>query len=156
MKGVIRFGRLGKLTPRSVGPFPIIERIGKLAYRLELRSSLAGVHDVFHISHLRKCVRDPETAIAPIVLDDLVVEPDLTIVRKPVRIVARDEKRLRTKTARLVKVQWSDDDRDYTWEVESRIRDTYPDLFDGMFYLLVCFMYLIAISRTKLFKEGSL
>lgn len=135
MKGVIRFGKSGKLAPRFVRPFSIIKRIGKLAYRVELPNSLAGVHDIFYISHLRKCIRDPETAIASIVLTDLVVEPNLTIVRKPVRIVTRDEKRLRNKTVRLIKVQWSDDERDCTWETDSRIRDDYPDLFDGMFYL---------------------
>lgn len=121
MKGVIRFGKSGKLAPRFVGPFPIIERIEKLAYRVELPSSLAGVHDVFHVSHLRKCIRDPETTITPTMLDDLVVKPDMTIVRKPIRIVARDEKKLRSKTVRLVRVQWSDDERDCTWGTESRI-----------------------------------
>ena len=105
MKGVIKFGKTGKLALRFVGPFPIIERIGKLTHRFELPSSLVGVHNVFHVSLLRKCIRDPETTIAPTVQDDLVVKPDLTIVWKPIRIVARDKNRLRTKTVRLVKVQ---------------------------------------------------
>ena len=78
---------------------------GNFLIRVGLPSSLAGVHDVFHVSHLRKCARDLKTTIAPVVLEDLVVEPDLTIVRKPIQIVARDEKKLRNMTVKLVKVQ---------------------------------------------------
>ena len=81
------------LALRYVGPFQIIERIGKLTYKIELPSSLVGVHNVFHVSHLRKYVHDPETTIPPTGLDDLVVEPNLTFVRQLVRVVARDEKR---------------------------------------------------------------
>ena len=128
IKGVIRFGKLGKLAPRYVGPFQIIERIGKLAYGIEWPTSLAGIHNVFHVSHLHKYVHDPEATIPQTELEDLVVEPDLTFVRQPVRVVARDEKRLRTKTVKLVKVQWSDNEKDCTWETEDKIRDTYPDL----------------------------
>lgn len=73
-----------KVGTKIVGPFPIVERIGKLVYRVELPNSLVGVHDIFHISHLRKCIRDPETTIAPNILEDLVVEPSLTIVRRQV------------------------------------------------------------------------
>lgn len=80
MKGMIRFEKSGKLASSFVGPFPIIERIEKLGYKVELPNSLVGVHDVFHVSHIRKCVRDPETTIAPTVLEGLVVELNLTIV----------------------------------------------------------------------------
>ena len=68
MKGVIRFGKSGKLSRRFIGRFCVTKRIGKLAYRVE--SSLVGVHDVFHVSHLRKCVRDPETNIAPCFINE--------------------------------------------------------------------------------------
>ncbi len=105
MKGVIQFGKLRKLVPRFVGSFPTVERIKILIYRVELLKSLARVHDLYHISHLRKCIPDPKTTIAPTMLEDLVAESNLTIVREPVRIVKRDEKRLRDKTVRLVKVQ---------------------------------------------------
>ena len=104
MKGVVRFEKTEKLAPRYVGPFPISERIERLAYRVDLPSSLAGVHNVFHVSHLRKYVHDPETTIAPTALEDLVVEPAITFVRQLVRVVAKDEKRLRNKIVRLVKV----------------------------------------------------
>ena len=76
MKGVVRFGRSKKLALRYIGPFQIIERIGKLAYRVELSSSMAGVHNVFHVSHLRKYVHDPETTIPPTGLKDLAIEPN--------------------------------------------------------------------------------
>ena len=67
MKGVIRFRKIATSAPRFVGPFPIVERIGKVAYRVELPNSLVRVHNFFHISHIRKCIRDLETTIAPIV-----------------------------------------------------------------------------------------
>lgn len=104
MKGVVRFGKTGKLAPRYVGPFSITKKFVKLAYRVELPSSLAGVHNVFHVSHLRKYVHDLVSKIAPTTLEDLVVEPDMNFVRQPVRIVAKDKKTLRNKTVRLVKV----------------------------------------------------
>ena len=75
---------------------------------------MVGVHNVIHVSHLRKYVHDPETTTPPTGLEDLVVEPNLTFVRQPVRVVARDEKRLRNKTVKLVKVQWSDNEKDCT------------------------------------------
>ena len=92
------------MAPRYVGPFQIIERIGKLAYKIELLGSFVGVHNVFHVSHLLKYVHDPEFTIPQTELEDLVVEPDLTFIRQPIRVVARDEKRLRNKTVKLVKV----------------------------------------------------
>lgn len=93
-----------KLAPRYVGPFKIIKRIGNIAYKVELPSSMAGVHNAFHVSHLCKYVRDLETTISPTGLADLVVDPNLTFVRQPVWVVARDEKRLRNKTVKLVNV----------------------------------------------------
>ena len=90
---------------------------------------------MFHVSHLHKYVHDPETIIPLIRLDDLVVEHNLTFVRQPVRVVARDEKRLRNKTVRLVKVQWSDNEKDRIWETGEKIRATYPDLLCRYVYI---------------------
>ena len=84
---------------------------------------------MFNVSHLRKYVHDPETTIAPTALEDLVVEPDMTFARQPVRVAEKGEKRLRNKIVRLVKVQWSDNVKDCTWETEDRIRATFPGLF---------------------------
>ena len=100
-----------------------------MAYRVELPEKLAGVHDVFHVSHLRKFIRDPSVMIPLAQFEDLVVEPNLTIERRPLRIVDRSTKQLRRKQVDLVKIQWSDDDRDCTWETEDSIRASNTGLF---------------------------
>ena len=87
-KGVMKFGLRGKLNPRYVGPFEILERIADVAYRLALPSSLDGVHSVFHVSMLRKYVRDPEQIVE---LEPLNVQPNLTSVERPVRRVDSKE-----------------------------------------------------------------
>ena len=152
LKNVIRFGRRGKLAPRFVGPFTITERIGTLAYRVALPEKFEGVHNVFHVSHLRKVVHDPSMTIPIAQLDEVDIEPDLTIERRPLRIVDRDTKQLRRKTVSLVKVQWSPDDRDCTWETEESIRDSNPELFvEGKFHSIFFTLFdnLFYIYRTS-------
>ena len=130
LKNIIRFGRKGKLAPRFVGPFPITERIGTLAYRVSLPVKFEGVHNVFHVSHLRKAVHDPTMTIPSTQLDEIDISPDLTVERKPIRIVDDSVKQLRRgKSVRLVKVQWSPDERDCTWETEESVRKSNPELF---------------------------
>ena len=129
LKSVIRFGRRGKLAPRFVGPFPILELVGNLAYRIDLPEKMAGVHNVFHVSQLRKFVHDSDMTISPDQLEDFEVEPEAVGNRKPTRIVEHDTKRLRRKAVKLVKVQWSEDESDCTWETEEDIRKKYPELF---------------------------
>ncbi|XP_042465610.1 uncharacterized protein LOC122048067 [Zingiber officinale] len=127
-KGVRRFGLKGKLAPRYIGPFQILERIGEVAYRLALPPSLAGVHDVFHVSMLRKYVPHPTHILTDV---SITLQPDVTYEEVPVRILDRKERQLRNKTIRLVKVGWghhSDDEA--TWELEDEIRAQYPQLFD--------------------------
>ncbi|WVZ70693.1 hypothetical protein U9M48_019336 [Paspalum notatum var. saurae] len=97
MKGVHRFGVKGKLAPRYVGPFKVIERCGLVAYRLELPPHLAAVHDVFHVSQLKKCLRVPEE----------VVEPDLTYQEQPLKILDQKQRSTRRRTINFYKVQWS-------------------------------------------------
>ena len=89
MRGIRRFNVKGKLAPRYVGPFKVLERKGEVAYRLELPTSLSGVHDVFHISQLKKCLRVPEE-LAP--LDGLDVQEDLTYIEHPVKILDTSER----------------------------------------------------------------
>ena len=126
-KGVVRFGTRGKLNPRYVGPFTILARIGKLAYRLDLPESMRGVHNVFHVSMLRKYLRDPEHHVS---LEPLTIEQDLSFGSKPVQILERSEKALRNKTLKYVKVLWSQQtEREATWELDSRMRELYPELF---------------------------
>ena len=130
LKNIIRFGRKGKLAPRFVGPFPITERIGTLAYRVGLPEKFEGVYNVFHVSHLRKAVYDPTMTIPSAQLDEIDISPDLTVERKSVRIVDDSVKQLRRgKSVKLVKVQWSPDERDCTWETEENMRRTNHELF---------------------------
>lgn len=150
MKNVVRFGKKGKLAPRFIGPFHISERIGTVAYRVELPEKLAGVHDVFHVSHLRKFIYDPSAVIPSAQFEDLVVEPNLTIERRPLRIVDRSTKQLRRKQVDLVKIQWSDDDRDCTWETEDSIRASNPELFTLGTILYTVLSYLLAYYAMSL------
>ncbi|KAD5318161.1 hypothetical protein E3N88_18107 [Mikania micrantha] len=88
-KGVVRFGKKGKLAPRYVGPFEIIERIGPVAYRLRLPDELSGVHDVFHVSNLKKCLAD-ESLVIPI--EEIQVDEQLHFIEEPLEILDRKVK----------------------------------------------------------------
>ena len=126
-KGVVRFGKKGKLAPRYVGPFEILEKVGDLAYRLALPPTMSGVHNVFHVSLLRKYVPDASHVID---YSSIKVNADATFVVEPVRILDRSTKRLRRKEVDLVKVCWSHhDEGDASWELESVMRAEYPKLF---------------------------
>ncbi|GKF96433.1 putative reverse transcriptase domain-containing protein, partial [Tanacetum coccineum] len=86
-KGVVRFGKKGKLAPRFVGPFEIIEKVGPVAYRLRLPEELNGVHDTFHVSNLKKCLADPTLQVP---LDEIQVDAKLTFVEEPMEILERE------------------------------------------------------------------
>ncbi|KAL0560529.1 hypothetical protein IC582_000934 [Cucumis melo] len=103
MRGVLRFERRGKLSPRFVGPFEILERIGPVAYRLALPPSLSTVHDVFHVSMLRKYVPDPSHVVD---YEPLEIDENLSYAEQPVEVLAREVKTLRNKEIPLVKVLW--------------------------------------------------
>ena len=127
-KGVIRFRTSGKLKPRFIGPFPILDRIGSCAYRLALPPSLDGVHNVFHVSMLKKYVRDENHIITNVA--DLELQSDLTYEEKPIRILARETKTLRSKEIPLVKVLWRNQgSEEATWETEQEMATKYPNLF---------------------------
>nr|ABG65937.1 retrotransposon protein, putative, Ty3-gypsy subclass [Oryza sativa Japonica Group] len=104
LRGVHRFHTKGKLAPRFVGPYKIVSRRGEVAYQLELPQSLAGVHNVFHVSQLKKCLRVPTEEAN---LEQIEVQEDLTYVEKPIRILEIDERRTRNQVIRFYKVQWS-------------------------------------------------
>ncbi|XP_028056174.1 uncharacterized protein LOC114260290 [Camellia sinensis] len=123
----MRFGKKGKLSPRFVGPFEILERIGEVAYWLALPPPLFGVHDVFHISMLRKYEPDPSH-----VLDwtKLEVDKDVSYEERPVRILDTRDQVLRGKTITLVKVLWRHHGvEEATWEREAEVCEKNPDLF---------------------------
>uniref|UniRef100_A0A251V6N1 Putative reverse transcriptase domain, Ribonuclease H-like domain protein n=1 Tax=Helianthus annuus TaxID=4232 RepID=A0A251V6N1_HELAN len=126
-KGVVRFGKRGKLNPRYVGPFEITERIGPVAYRLNLPAELGAVHNVFHVSNLKKCLSD-ETLIVP--FKELTIDERLQFVEEPVEITDRDVKVLKHKRIPLVRVRWnSRRGPEYTWEREDQMKEKYPQLF---------------------------
>ncbi|TYK12237.1 pol protein [Cucumis melo var. makuwa] len=103
MKGVLRFEKKGKLSPRFVGPFEILERIGPVAYRLALPPSFSAVHDVFHVSMLRRYVADPTHVVD---FEPLQISENLSYDEQPVEILAREVKKLRSREISLVKVLW--------------------------------------------------
>ncbi|XP_050897824.1 uncharacterized protein LOC127104695 [Lathyrus oleraceus] len=120
-----------KLSPRYIGPYQIIERIGEVSYRLALPPSLSEMHDVFHVSQLRKFITD---SLQPILPDSIEVEADLTFEPLPSRIAGREVKVLRNKETPLLKVQWDESHSgDATWELESEMREAYPHLFQVIF-----------------------
>jgi hypothetical protein len=127
MRGIRRFNVRGKLAPRYIGPFKVLEQKGEVAYHLELPPNLSGVHDVFHVSQLKKCLRVLEEQ-API--EGLDVQEDLTYTEHPVKILETSERVTRNKKIKMCHVQWSHHIEDEaTWEREDELRKTYPDLF---------------------------
>jgi hypothetical protein len=104
MRGLRRFKITGKLAPRYIGPFKILEQRGEVAYQLELPPQLSDVHDVFHVSQLRKCLRVSEEQMP---LEELQVGEDLTYQEYPVKILDTSEKVTRNNRYRMCKVQWS-------------------------------------------------
>ncbi|GJZ07631.1 reverse transcriptase domain-containing protein [Tanacetum coccineum] len=128
-KGVIRFGKQGKLNPRYIGPFKILERIGPVAYKLELPEELSNVYSTFHISNLKKCLSD-ESFVIPMKV--LRLDDKLNFVEEPVEIMDREVKKLKQSHIRIVKVRWnSKRGPKFTWECEDQIRVKYPHLFSN-------------------------
>ncbi len=125
MKGVKRFGMKGKLSPRYIGPFPILGRCGTMAYKLELPPSLAEVHDIFHISQLKKCFK----ALVDVVLPEVApLETDLTYPEHPIKILDQKSHVTRRKMIKFFMVQWSNHTKEEsTWESEDFLRSCHPD-----------------------------
>ncbi|GJZ57213.1 putative reverse transcriptase domain-containing protein [Tanacetum coccineum] len=129
-KGVIRFRKRGKLNPRYIGPFKILERIGLVAYKLELPKELSNVHSTFHVSNLKKCLSD-ESLVIP--MKELRLDDKLNFVEEPVEIMDREVKQLKQSRIPIVKVRWnSKRGPKFTWEREDQIRAKYPHLFSNI------------------------
>ncbi|GJR64593.1 hypothetical protein Tco_0010658 [Tanacetum coccineum] len=126
-KGVIRFGKRGKLNPRYIGPFKIIAKVGTVAYRLELPEQLSRVHSMFHVSNLKKCMPNEPLAIP---LDEIQIDEKLYFIEEPVKIMDREVKRLKQSRIPIVKVRWnSRRGPEFTWEREDQMQKKYPHLF---------------------------
>ncbi|WVZ80942.1 hypothetical protein U9M48_028375 [Paspalum notatum var. saurae] len=122
MRGIWRFNMKGKLAPRYIGLFKIVERKGEVAYKPELPSNLSGIHDVFHVSQLKKCLRVPEEQAPPEGLD---VQEDLTYIEHLVKILETSERVTRNRMIKMCRVQWKHHTEDEaTWEREEELRAT--------------------------------
>jgi hypothetical protein len=116
MKGVKRFVVKGKLAPRYIGPFPILEKCGTVAYKLDLPPFLAGVDDIFHVSQLKKCLKAPMNIVLPKVTP---LEADLSYPEHPIKVLHQKDRVARHKTIKFFKIQWSNNtEEEATWENE--------------------------------------
>jgi hypothetical protein len=104
MKGVSRFEVKGNLAPRYIGPFPILEQCGRVAYRLQLPETLSAVHNVFHVSQLKKCLRVPDRTVE---VTDVALEPDLTYSEHHIRVLDQKDRITRRRTLKFYKIQWN-------------------------------------------------
>jgi hypothetical protein len=125
MKGVKRFRVKGKLSPHYIGPFPILDKCGKMAYKMELPLSLAGVHDIFNVSQLKKCLKSLVDVVLPEVLP---LETDLTYPEHPIKILDQKSHVIWRKMIKFYKVQWRNHTiEEATWESEDFLRSRHPD-----------------------------
>jgi hypothetical protein len=125
MKGVQRFGIKGKLAPRYIGPYEIIEACGLVAYKLKLPPRMSTIHSVFHVSQLKKCVWLPTEVITEPVVE---IEPDLSYQEHPSKVLYCKERSTRARTIKMYKIQWSNHTKEEaTWETEDFLRTNYPN-----------------------------
>ncbi|WVZ70643.1 hypothetical protein U9M48_019291 [Paspalum notatum var. saurae] len=128
MKGVHRFSAKGKLAPRYIGPFKITKQCGPVAYWIGLPPHLAAVHDVFHVSQLKKCLRVSEEVVDT---SQIQIEPDLTYEENPIKILDQKQRTTRRRKINFYKVQWSNHSKEEaTWEQEEYLQTKYPGFLD--------------------------
>ncbi|KAL4295736.1 hypothetical protein GQ457_12G011360 [Hibiscus cannabinus] len=128
-KKVLRFGKKGKLSPRYIGPFEVLEKVGIVAYRLALPPEFDKIHNVFHVSMLKKYRSDPSHVLEP---EEVELNPDLSYEEEPVMILDSEVKRLRNKNVSLFKVLWRNHNvEEATWEPEEIMKEQYSYLFNS-------------------------
>ncbi|GJT60709.1 putative reverse transcriptase domain-containing protein [Tanacetum coccineum] len=126
-KGVVHFGKHGKLSPRYIGPFKIIVRVGHVAYTLEFPEELKGIHSTFHASNLKKCLAEGDVIVP---MEEIQLDDKLHMIEEPVEIVDKEVKRIKQSRIPIVKVCWnSQRGPEFTWEREDQIKKKYPYLF---------------------------
>ncbi|XP_019245207.1 PREDICTED: uncharacterized protein LOC109225071 [Nicotiana attenuata] len=125
----MRFGKRGKLSPRFIGPYEILDRVRAVAYRLALPPELSFIYPVFHVSMLRKCILDSSQVLeAPAI----PLDEKLSYEEEPMAIVDRQVRKLRSKKIVFVKVLWRNHTvEEATWEVEKDMQVKYPHLFQS-------------------------
>jgi hypothetical protein len=125
MKGMKRFGVKEKLAPRYIGPFPILEKCGTVAYNLDLPPSLAGVDDIFHVSQLKKCLKAPMDVMLPKVTP---LEANLSYSEHPIKVLDQNDRVTMCKIIKFFKVQWSNHcEEEATWESEDFLHSHHLD-----------------------------
>ena len=143
--------KLGKLSPRYIGPYEIVSKVGPGAYRLKLHPKLSRIHDTFHVSMLRKYIPDPSHVLRE---QPVQLKENLTCEETPVQIVDWKEHVLRSKVIPLVKVLWKNHEREVaTWEPEAQMRRQCPQLFFEL-GIFLSFEFSLFISTTKCSKGG--
>jgi hypothetical protein len=125
MKGMKTFGVKRKLAPSYIGSFPILEKCGTVAYKLDLPLSLARVHDIFHASQLKKCLKAPMDIMLPEVTP---LEADLSYPEHPIKVLDQKDRVTRRKTIKFFKIQWSNhSEKEAIWESENFLHSHHPD-----------------------------
>jgi hypothetical protein len=131
MKGVRRFGIKGKLAPRYIGMYPMIDKYGPTSYQVELPVKLSGVHNMFHDSQLKRCLKPP----TDVVIEDIIpIKLDLMYKAYPIMILGQQDRVTHNKTTRFYKIQWNDHSEDEAmWEREEFLRSNYPEFLPSRY-----------------------
>jgi hypothetical protein len=125
MKGMKMFGVKGKLTPRYIEPFSILKKCGTVAYKLDLPPSLARVHDIFHVSQLKKYLKTPMDVVLPEVTP---LEADLSYPEDPIKVLSQKDRVTWHKIIKFFKIQWiNHSEEEATWKSEDFLHSRHPD-----------------------------
>ena len=151
-RGVQHFGIKGKLSPRYIGPYEVIEECGPVTYRLRLPSQFAAIHDIFHISQLKKCIRIPTEVIDQ---QEISMESDLSYSEEPLKIVDIKERCTRRKMVKMYKIQWNHHtEEEATWVTESYLNQHYPGFLNSIPGISISISVYLSNLRTRFFLRG--